>query len=83
MGTKKSDAFIKLPCRLHLFYRHSDFQSIQPQNTFEICLSKNNQTSNSLFDPRLGEGVSRGYQNEKMLKFVTSRLVKLLTWGNN
>ena len=33
----------------------------------------------SWYAPHLGEGVGIGYQNEETLKFVPSRLLRLLT----
>ena len=78
---------------IHLFFlhnRYSVFQSeariflgfsqIKPQNMLEIYLSKNIQKRN-LHDLTnvWGQGVGRGYQNEKILKFVPFRLLKLLT----
>ena len=50
----------------------------------KICLSKNIQKSKF---PDLTyaweEWVGKGYQNKENLKFVTSRLPKLITWDNN
>ena len=72
------------------FYRHSVFQpedricfsfaQIQPQNMLEIYLSKNIQKRKFHDLTNVwGQGVGRGYQNEKILKFVPFRLLKSLT----
>ena len=40
---------------------------------------KHSKEQISWFDLRLGEGVGREYQNQEIMKFVPSRLLKSLT----
>ena len=57
-----------------------NLSQIQPQNMIKICLSKNIQNSKSHdMTHAWGKGVRTGFQNEKILRFVPSRLLESLT----
>ena len=49
----------------------------------KICLSKNIQKGKFHVSTHVwGEGVGRGFQNEEILKFLPSRLLRLPTEDN-